>query len=47
MALRDHYRPPIETHVSWSAIHATWPVQMILQIIEILPEGYIAEPASH
>ena len=47
MALRDHYRPPIETRVSWSAIHATWPVQMILQIIEILPEGYIAEPASH
>ena len=47
MPLRDHFRPPVSTRVSWEEIHAMWPARIVLQLRTVLPKGYAAGPKVH
>jgi Protein of unknown function (DUF4058) len=47
MPLRDHFRPPVSTRVSWEEIHAMWPARIVLQLRTVLPKGYVAGPKIH
>jgi hypothetical protein len=47
MPLRDHFRPPLDDVRSWEGLHAGWPMMIVRQLIEILPEPYFAEPGVH
>ena len=47
MPLRDHFRPPVSTRVSWEEIHGMWPARIVLQLHTVLPEGYVAGPKIH
>jgi hypothetical protein len=44
MPLRDHFRPPVSKRHSWDALHALWPMAIVQQLRNQLPEGFIAEP---
>jgi len=44
MPLRDHFRPPVSSRVSWEEIHAMWPARIVLQLRSLLPKGYVAGP---
>jgi len=47
MPLRDHFRPPVSTCVSWEEIHGMWPARIVLQLRTVLPKGYVAGPKIH
>jgi hypothetical protein len=47
MALRDHFRPPLDDEYHWEAMHATWPVMIVASLRGKLPRGYTAEPRVH
>jgi len=47
MPLRDHFRPPVSKHSSWEGFHGGWPMVMVLQLGNVLPEGFLAEPRVH
>ncbi|HVA47538.1 MAG TPA: DUF4058 family protein [Pirellulales bacterium] len=47
MPLRDHFRPPLDEQRHWEAMHATWPVMMVVGLGQKLPPGYFAEPSVH
>ena len=47
MPLRDHFRPPLDNERHWEAMHATWPVMIVLGLRRKLPHGYFAEPRVH
>jgi hypothetical protein len=47
MPLRDHFRPPVSKHSSWEGFHGGWPMTMVLQLGNVLPEGFVAEPRVH
>lgn len=47
MPLRDHFRPPLDLHHSWSELHGLWPGVMVQQLFHRLPAGYIAAPGIH
>jgi len=47
MPLRDHFRPPVETRMSWEGFHSAWPANMAGRLMRHLPEGYIAEAGNH
>src|SRR5262249_21540570 len=47
MPLRDHFRPPVSKHSSWEGFHGMWPATMVLQIVRVLPPGFVAEPRVH
>src|SRR5258708_1667561 len=47
MALRDHFRPPVEDEHSWDELHGMWPAVIVQQLFPILPEGYVAAPRVH
>jgi Protein of unknown function (DUF4058) len=47
MALRDHFRPPVEDKHSWDKLHGMWPAVIVQQLFPILPEGYVAAPRVH
>ena len=47
MPLRDHFRPPVSTRVSWEEIHGMWPARIVLQLHTVLPKGYVAGPKIH
>jgi Protein of unknown function (DUF4058) len=47
MPLRDHFRPLVSKHSSWEGFHGMWPATMVLQIVRVLPPGYVAEPRVH
>ncbi len=47
MPLRDHFRPPVSTRVSWEEIHGMWPARIVLQLRTVLPKGYVAGPKIH
>ncbi|MBL8794994.1 MAG: DUF4058 family protein [Planctomycetia bacterium] len=47
MPLRDHFRPPVSTRVSWEEIHGMWPARIVLQLRTVLPAGYVAGPKIH
>src|SRR5262249_55654389 len=45
--LRDHFRPPVSTRVSWEEIHGMWPARIVLHLRSLLPPGYVAGPKIH
>ena len=47
MPLRDHFRPPVSSRVSWEEIHGMWPARIVLQLRTVLPKGYVAGPKIH
>ena len=47
MPLRDPFRPPVSTRVSWEEIHGMWPARIVLQLRTVLPKGYVAGPKIH
>ena len=47
MPLRDHFRPPISKHSSWEGFHGYWPGAIVRDIVDQLPQGYVAEPRVH
>ena len=47
MPLRDHFRPPVSSRVSWEEIHAMWPARIVLHLRTLLPKGYVAGPKIH
>lgn len=47
MPLRDHFRSPLDDVHSWDGLHAGWPMMIVRQLIEVLPESYFAEPRVH
>lgn len=47
MPLRDHFRPPLSTQVSWEGFHALWPGLLAVRLNTILPAGFRAEPRVH
>jgi hypothetical protein len=47
MPLHDHFRPPILARSSWEGFHGMWPAMMVQQLVQVLPEQYIAEPRVH
>jgi hypothetical protein len=47
MPLRDHFRPPVSKHSSWEGFHGIWPGEMVRNLVDQLPKGYVAEPRVH
>lgn len=47
MPLRDHFRPPLDDVHSWDELHGGWPMTIVQELTEILPEGYFAAPGVH
>ena len=47
MPLRDHFRPPVSSRVTWEEIHAMWPARIVLALRTLLPKGYVAGPKTH
>jgi hypothetical protein len=47
MALRDHFRPPVDKRVPWESFHAGWPMVIVQQLGKILPDRYLALPSAH
>jgi hypothetical protein len=47
MALRDHFRPPLDDLRHWEGFHATWPVMLVALLHKRLPRRYFAEPRVH
>lgn len=47
MPLRDHFRSPLDDVHSWDELHGGWPMTIVQQLTEILPEPYFAAPGVH
>jgi len=47
MPLRDHFRPPVSLQATWDALHGMWPAEIVRQLRERLPQGYVATPTVH
>ena len=47
MPLRDHFHPPVSIKHRWDAVHGGWPMEIVRQLFDILPEGFQAEPKIH
>ena len=47
MPLRDHFRPPLDDVHSWDELHGRWPMMIVQELIEVLPEPYFAAPGVH
>jgi hypothetical protein len=47
MPLRDHFRPPVSSHSSWEGFHGMWPATMVMQLTQVLPQEFTAEPRAH
>ena len=47
MPLRDHFRSPLDDVRSWDELHGGWPMMIVRQLIELLPEPYFAAPGVH
>src|SRR5215213_2061663 len=47
MPLRDHFRPPMDDVVSWEEFHGQWPANIVKQLRQLLPAGYVAGPRVH
>jgi hypothetical protein len=44
MPLRDHFRSPVNDHHHWSEVHGGWPMEIVRQLLAILPPGFRAAP---
>ncbi len=47
MPLRDHFRSPLDDVHSWDELYGGWPMMIVRQLIEVLPEPYFAAPGVH
>ena len=47
MPLRDHFRSPVDDTHSWDEVHGGWPMEIVRQLVTILPKGYRAAPQVH
>lgn len=47
MPLRDHFRPPLDDVHSWDELHGGWPMTIVQELVEVLPEPYFAAPGVH
>jgi hypothetical protein len=47
MPLRDHFRPPVSLQATWDALHGMWPAEILRQLRQRLPQGYVAAPTVH
>ncbi len=47
MPLRDHFHAPVTDRHSWDSFHGGWPMMIVRQLFDILPEGYISAPTVH
>ena len=47
MPLRDHFRPPLDDVHSWDELHGGWPMMIVRELLEVLPEPYFAAPGVH
>jgi hypothetical protein len=47
MPLRDHFRSPLDDFHSWDELHGGWPMMIVRQLIQVLPEPYFAAPGVH
>jgi hypothetical protein len=47
MPLRDHFRPPVDSIISWEELHGQWPAVIVQQLRKQLPPGYVAGPHVH
>jgi hypothetical protein len=47
MPLRDHFRPPVSLEATWDALHGMWPAEIVQQLRQRLPQGYVAAPTVH
>jgi len=47
MALRDHFRPPLDDFTSWDSFHGGWPMMIVQWLAPRLPPGYFAGPTVH
>lgn len=47
MPLRDHFRSPLDDVHSWDELHGGWPMMIVRQLNEVLPEPYFAAPSVH
>jgi hypothetical protein len=47
MPLRDHFRQPLDHIASWEELHSGWPMVIVQQLRQELPEGYVAGPHVH
>jgi hypothetical protein len=47
MPLRDHFRPPVDNVASWEELHGGWPMVIVQQLRQKLPDGYVAGPRVH
>jgi hypothetical protein len=44
VALRDHFRPPLDAMRHWESFLAGWPVMIVAGLCRRLPRRYFAEP---
>jgi hypothetical protein len=47
MPLRDHFRSPLDDVHSWDELHGGWPMMIVRQLLEVLPEPYYAAPSVY
>src|SRR5437764_12118678 len=47
MALRDHFRPPLDNMRHWEGLHGGWPMMIVANLRKRLPRRYFAEPRVH
>jgi len=47
MPLLDHFRPPTLNIGSWEGFHGGWPMTIVMDLCQSLPEQYTAEPRVH
>src|SRR5688572_27203789 len=47
MPLRDHFRSPVNDTHSWDELHGGWPMEMVRDLVTILPPGFRAAPRVH
>lgn len=47
MPLRDHFHAPISKRSSWEGFHGLWPGIIVQQLVEQLPDNFVAEPRVH
>src|SRR5215218_4991369 len=47
MPLRDHFRSPVKDTHSWDEVHGGWPMEIVRDLVTILPAGFRAGPSVH
>ncbi len=47
MPLRDHFHSPVNDRHSWDEVHGGWPMEMVRDLLTILPAGFRAAPKVH